>query len=234
MAYLAAEALGPQNVTAIRMPYRASSPESLDHAQLVIDALGIQSRTVDITAAVDGMVAAIGDTDPGRKGNIMARCRMITLFDLSAKLKALPLGTGNKTERLLGYFTWHADDSPPVNPIGDLFKTQVWALARYVGVPGGDRRQARHAPTSSRDRPTRATSASPIARGDRDPPLVLLSGYTPAAIVTRGLHRGRGGAGAAPARLDPLEAAAADRGDGEPDGDRRVVSEAGGLLSGKG
>ena len=60
---------------------------------------------------------------------------MIVLFDLSAALHALPLGTGNKTERLLGYFTWHADDSPPVNPIGDLFKTQVWALARRVGVP---------------------------------------------------------------------------------------------------
>ena len=65
----------------------------------------------------------------------MARTRMITLFDLSAAHRALPLGTGNKTERLLGYFTWHADDSPPVNPIGDLFKTQVWALARHLGVP---------------------------------------------------------------------------------------------------
>ena len=65
----------------------------------------------------------------------MARARMVTLFDLSAVHHALPLGTGNKTERLLGYFTWHADDSPPVNPIGDLFKTQVWALARHVGVP---------------------------------------------------------------------------------------------------
>jgi NAD+ synthase len=60
---------------------------------------------------------------------------MIVLFDQSAKLHALPLGTGNKTERLLGYFTWHADDSPPINPIGDLFKTQVWALARHLGVP---------------------------------------------------------------------------------------------------
>ena len=65
----------------------------------------------------------------------MARERMITLFDLSAKHGALPLGTGNKSERLLGYFTWHADDAPPVNPLGDLFKTQVWALARHVGVP---------------------------------------------------------------------------------------------------
>jgi NAD+ synthetase len=136
VAYLAAEALGPENVTAVRMPYRTSSPESLEHAQLVIDALGIRSRTVDISAGVDGIAHAVGDgVTPGRLGNMMARSRMITLFDLSAELHALPLGTGNKTERLLGYFTWHADDSPPVNPIGDLFKTQVWALAREVGVP---------------------------------------------------------------------------------------------------
>jgi NAD+ synthetase len=118
------------------MPYRTSSSESLTHAQLVIDALGIRSATVDISAAVDGLAVAIdGSAEPGRLGNIMARTRMITLFDLSAAHRALPLGTGNKTERLLGYFTWHADDSPPVNPIGDLFKTQVWALARHLGVP---------------------------------------------------------------------------------------------------
>ena len=136
VTYLAVAALGPENVTAVRMPYRTSSPESLAHAQLVINALGIPSRTVDITAGVDGIVAGIGgESSPGRKGNVMARMRMITLFDLSAELGALPLGTGNKTERLFGYFTWHADDSPPVNPIGDLFKTQVWALARSLGVP---------------------------------------------------------------------------------------------------
>jgi NAD+ synthetase len=136
VACLAAEALGPEHVTAVRMPYRTSSPESLEHAQLVIDTLGIKSRTVDISAGVDGLAHAVGDgVTPSRLGNMMARARMITLFDLSAELHALPLGTGNKTERLLGYFTWHADDSPPVNPIGDLFKTQVWALAREVGVP---------------------------------------------------------------------------------------------------
>ena len=70
-----------------------------------------------------------------RRGNIAARQRAVVLFDQSAKLNALPLGTGNKSERLLGYFTWHADDSPPINPLGDLLKTQVWALARYLGVP---------------------------------------------------------------------------------------------------
>jgi NAD+ synthetase len=136
VAWLAAEALGAPNVLGVRMPYRTSSPDSLEHARLVIDALGIESATVDISAAVDGLAAAIGgDPSPGRLGNIMARARMITLFDLSAAHQALPLGTGNKTERLFGYFTWHADDSPPVNSIGDLFKTQVWALARHLGVP---------------------------------------------------------------------------------------------------
>ncbi len=133
--FLAVEALGRENVIGVRMPYRASSPDSLTHGQLVIDQLGIPAETIDITAAVDGYLAQVGDDDPHRRGNVLARQRMIVLFDLSAKHRALPLGTGNKSERLLGYFTWHADDSPPVNPLGDLFKTQVWTLARHVGVP---------------------------------------------------------------------------------------------------
>jgi NAD+ synthetase len=134
-AYLAAKALGPKNVLGVRMPYRTSSAESLDHAQLVIDALGIESRTMEISAAVDGYLSHEPDADHGRRGNVMARMRMITLFDLAAKHHGIPLGTGNKTERLFGYFTWHADDSPPINPLGDLFKSQVWALARHLGVP---------------------------------------------------------------------------------------------------
>lgn len=135
VAALAARALGPKNVIAVRMPYRTSSPDSLAHAQLVIDQLGLADRTLDISPAVDGYLTAEPDADAARRGNVMARVRMITLFDLSAKHRALPLGTGNKSERLLGYFTWHADDSPPVNPIGDLFKTQVWALAAWLGIP---------------------------------------------------------------------------------------------------
>ncbi|HEY6158986.1 MAG TPA: NAD+ synthase [Gemmatimonadales bacterium] len=137
-AFLAVEALGKQNVIAVRMPYKTSSPESLQHAQLVIDQLGIEALTIDISAAVDGYLSQVetnGAADPTRRGNVMARERMIVLFDLSAKYKALPIGTSNKSERLLGYFTWHADDTPPVNPLGDLFKTQVRALARHVGVP---------------------------------------------------------------------------------------------------
>jgi NAD+ synthetase len=133
--YLCARALGPENVYAIRMPYKTSSPASLADAQLVIDELGIHARTIEITAAVDGYLQFEPDADARRRGNVMARTRMVVLFDQSAKLDALPIGTGNKTERLLGYFTWHADDTPPVNPLGDLFKTQVWGLARYLGVP---------------------------------------------------------------------------------------------------
>jgi NAD+ synthase (glutamine-hydrolysing) len=134
-AYLAARALGPKNVVGIRMPYRTSSKDSLEHAQLVSDALGIESCTVDISAAVDGYLQRDPTAEPARRGNVMARMRMIVLFDLSAKHHAIPFGTGNKTERLFGYFTWHADDAPPINPLGDLFKTQVWALARHLGVP---------------------------------------------------------------------------------------------------
>jgi len=134
-AFLAVEALGKENVIGVRMPYRTSSAESLEHAQLVSDRLGISTVTIDISAAVDGYLKQIDGADPHRLGNIMARERMIVLFDLSAAHKALPLGTSNKSERLLGYFTWHGDDAPPVNPLGDLFKSQVWELARHVGVP---------------------------------------------------------------------------------------------------
>src|SRR6202007_1758442 len=102
--FLAAEALGRENVMGVRMPYRTSSKESMEHAQLVIDKLGIETVTVDISEPVDAYLKQVGDADPARKGNVMARERMIALFDLSAKYKALPLGTGNKSERLLGYF----------------------------------------------------------------------------------------------------------------------------------
>ena len=136
VAFLAARAFGAEHVHGFSLPYRTSSEDSLSHAREVARTLGIQHRCVDISGAVDGYLETHEkDADGSRRGNVMARARMIVLFDQSAKLHALPLGTGNKTERLLGYFTWHADDSPPINPIGDLFKTQVWALARHLGVP---------------------------------------------------------------------------------------------------
>jgi len=134
-AALAVKALGVKNVIGVSMPYRTSSRQSLEHGRLVANQLGIELATVDISGAVDAYVAASDEnTSDLRRGNVMARMRMITLFDLAKKCDALPLGTGNKSERLLGYFTWHADDAPPINPIGDLFKTQVRALARHVGV----------------------------------------------------------------------------------------------------
>jgi NAD+ synthetase len=133
---LACRALGPDNVYGFRLPHAHSSRESLEHACLALEASGAHERTVDITPVVDAYLEAHEpDADPTRRGNLMARVRAVTLFDQSAKLRALPLGTGNKSERLLGYYTWHADDSPPINPLGDLFKTQVWALARHLGVP---------------------------------------------------------------------------------------------------
>ncbi|HVS61753.1 MAG TPA: NAD+ synthase [Gemmatimonadaceae bacterium] len=183
-AYLSAQALGPENVIAVRMPYRTSNPDSLAHAQLVIDKLGIQSRTVDISPAVDGYLANEPDADPGRRGNVMARERMIVLFDLSAKYKALPVGTGNKTERLLGYFTWHADDSPPINPLGDLFKTQVWQLATFLGVPDvivGKPASADliEGQTDEQDFGISYAEADEILNW-------LVSGYSPATLVARG------------------------------------------------
>jgi NAD+ synthase (glutamine-hydrolysing) len=134
-AFLAVRAMGAGNIVGVRLPYRTSSPESLEHAQMVIDALGIESRTLDISAAVDAYLANEPDADETRRGNVMARVRMLASFDLGERYKALPLGTGNKTERLLGYFTWHGDDAPPVNPLGDLYKTQVRELASHLGVP---------------------------------------------------------------------------------------------------
>ncbi|MFI5310638.1 MAG: NAD+ synthase [Gemmatimonadales bacterium] len=184
VATLAARALGPERVIAVRMPYRTSSPDSLAHAQLVIDQLGLASLTVDISGAVDGYLAHEPDADDSRRGNVMARSRMIVLFDQSAKHHALPLGTGNKSERLLGYFTWHADDSPPVNPIGDLFKTQIWALARHLGVP----RAIADKPASA-DLVQGQTDEGDfgISYAKADEILNwLLHGYTPADLATRG------------------------------------------------
>jgi NAD+ synthase (glutamine-hydrolysing) len=182
--YLAARALGPGNVVAIKLPYRTSSPASLEHAQLVIDALGVEARTLDISAAVDGYLTHEPDADPARRGNVMARLRMTALFDLSSRYRALPFGTGNKTERLFGYFTWHADDSPPINPLGDLFKTQVWSLARHLGVPDVIVTKPASADlivgqTDEGDFGISYAKADQILNW-------LLSGYTPDALVQRG------------------------------------------------
>lgn len=132
---LAAEALGPENVLAVRMPYKSSSRDSLEDAQRVIDVTGVQSMTVEITEMVDPLIAQFPDMDNMRKGNIMARMRMIVLYDQSAAFRGLVVGTGNKTEILLGYTTLFGDSANALNPIGDLYKTQVRQLSQALGVP---------------------------------------------------------------------------------------------------
>ncbi|HEY4720823.1 MAG TPA: NAD+ synthase [Anaerolineae bacterium] len=133
--YLAAQAIGAHNVYAVRMPHKSSSQDSLDHAQLVIDALGIHSETVDITGMADALIEHTPDISNLRKGNIMARARMIVLYDRSAAHRALVIGTSNKTELLLGYGTLFGDMASAVNPLGDLYKTQIRQLAQAMGVP---------------------------------------------------------------------------------------------------
>jgi NAD+ synthetase len=141
-------------------------------------------RTIEITGAVDGYLAFEPDADARRRGNVMARTRMLVLFDQSAKLGALPIGTGNKTERLMGYFTWHADDTPPVNPIGDLFKSQVWDLARYVGVP---ERIVAKAPSADLEANQTDESDLGITYLMADRILALmLAGFSPEKIAARG------------------------------------------------
>ncbi len=133
--FLAAEALGPENVQAVLMPYRSSSQDSLDDAQKVVDATGVQSIKVEITAMVDPLFERSPEMSSMRKGNIMARARMVVLFDQSAAFNGLVVGTGNKTEILLGYTTLYGDSACGINPLGDLYKTQVRQLARDLGVP---------------------------------------------------------------------------------------------------
>jgi NAD+ synthase len=132
---LTAQALGPQNVLALRMPYRTSSQESLDHAQTLIDALGVQSATIPITEMVEPLFVRTPEMSNVRRGNIMARARMIILYDQSEAFGGLVVGTGNKTEILLGYTTLYGDSACALNPLGDLYKTQVRQLARALGVP---------------------------------------------------------------------------------------------------
>lgn len=134
-AFLSVKALGPKNVLGLRMPYRTSSQESLAHAQLVIDQLGIPSLTIDISPAVDAVLENHPDAGPVRRGNIMARVRMINVYDQSAALPGLVVGTGNKTETLLGYSTLHGDGAFDFNPLADLYKAQVRQLAAELGVP---------------------------------------------------------------------------------------------------
>jgi NAD+ synthase len=134
VAHLAARALGPENVHGYILPYRTSSPESLAHAMLEADRLGIRHETLEISKPADALFETMPDMDPRRRGNVMARLRMVVLYDRSEARRALPIGTSNRTERLLGYGTLHGDTAWAFNPIGELYKSQVRRLAAALGV----------------------------------------------------------------------------------------------------
>ncbi len=134
-AYLAVEALGVENVVGVMMPYKTSNPTSLEDARLVAKNLGIKTVLIDISPIVDTYLNLEKDEDKIRRGNFTARIRMAVLYDISYKEKGLIIGTGNKTELLLGYTTLYGDSACAINPLGDLYKTQVWRLAKSLGVP---------------------------------------------------------------------------------------------------
>ena len=137
--YLAARALGSENVHVLLMPYSNSTPESVEDAESVVEALGISSETFGISPIADSFFSetekSLGEMDRTRRGNAMARLRMIALYDRSQAMNALVVGTSNKTESLLGYTTIFGDNASAINPLGDLYKTQVWQLAKFMGVP---------------------------------------------------------------------------------------------------
>jgi NAD+ synthase len=138
--YLTARAIGAENVHVVLMPYRTSNPASLQDAMAVVNDLKLSHEVFEITPFVDaflsGTESSAGEMTNLRKGNVMARARMITLYDRSQALSGLVIGTSNKTEGLLGYTTIFGDNASAINPLGDLYKTQVWQLSEYLGVPG--------------------------------------------------------------------------------------------------
>ena len=135
VAYLLRDALGKENVLAIMMPYKSSNPDSLNHAKLVVEDLGINSKTIEITDMIDAYFKNEKEASSLRMGNKMARERMSILFDYSSKENALVVGTSNKTEIYLGYSTQFGDSACALNPIGDLYKTNIWDLSRYLKIP---------------------------------------------------------------------------------------------------
>jgi NAD+ synthase len=135
VAYLVSEAIGAERLLCVSMPYRTSSEASRTDAASVVAALGCASETVDISPMVDGFFAGQPDATPLRRGNFMARQRMAVLYDRSVTWGGLVVGTGNKTESLIGYTTLFGDNACAFNPIGDLYKSQVRQVAAAIGVP---------------------------------------------------------------------------------------------------
>ena len=132
---LAVRALGREHVLGLMMPYASSSVESIEHAELMIQKLGIQAEEIPVTPVVDAFFPLVPEKELLRRGNIMARTRMILLYDVSARDGRLVTGTSNKTELLLGYGTMFGDMASAINPIGDLYKTQIRGLARHLAIP---------------------------------------------------------------------------------------------------
>ncbi len=136
VAFLAARAIGPENVYAICMPYKTSNPESEEHARLCAQVCGVNYQVIEITKMIDAYFDAVDrEASALRRGNKMARERMTILYDHSAKYGGLVLGTSNKTELLLGYGTQYGDMASALNPIGDIYKTKIFGLAKYLNVP---------------------------------------------------------------------------------------------------
>jgi len=127
--------LGAENVLAVRMPYKSSSAESLEHAQLLVDQYKVPCETIEITTMVEPLFLYDPEMTKQRKGNIMARERMVVLYDRSEAFRGLVIGTSNKTELLLGYSTLWGDMASAVNPVGDLYKTQLRQLSSAMGIP---------------------------------------------------------------------------------------------------
>jgi NAD+ synthase len=142
VAYLVVRALGAENVLAVTMPYKTSSAETRDDSQTVIDTLGLASINIPITPQIDSYFAMVGQPSRMRLANKCARERMTILYDQSAAFEGLVLGTSNKTELLLGYGTQFGDLASAINPVGDLYKTQLRALAAHLGVPDAILRKA--------------------------------------------------------------------------------------------
>jgi NAD+ synthase len=184
-AALAVRALGPERVHGFLLPYRTSSPESEGDARLVAGHLGMPHRVIDISPMIDAYFAIESDADAGRRGNKMARERMTILFDQAKRLNALVLGTSNKTEILLGYSTVFGDNASSLNPLGDLYKHQVWQLSRYLGLP---EQVVSKAPSADLwpGQTDEGELGFPYATADEVLFLLFDLGLTPAEVVERG------------------------------------------------
>ena len=189
-------ALGPENVLAVTMPYKTSSEATRRDSQAVVEQLGVRTVDIPITAQIDAYFTRFPDASQLRLANKCARERMTVLYDQSAAFGALVAGTSNKSELLLGYGTQFGDMASAINPVGDLYKTQLYQLAAHLGVPRGDSRQGRPPAICGSARPTRASWASRYAEVDRLLALLVDRRWRRAELLRRrfrgGVCRSRG------------------------------------------